>query len=706
MVSRGVSIRTVHSCQTTSSGNLFHDTASSLVVTLRNSVSVVTHMGLGRGLRHLSSVIFSFDASMQKTMSTDIDARTLRGVRADQAMSCFGARLARGSVGSGHGRVVAKQVLSLDDFISHDWRTHHRAKFLSLCILFNARAAALGGLFVGVIASVLELHVLHWPGQLLTLEYSVGGQERSHVSVVSAFIVCPAVFWFLLFFWQRVCSILCWHRVVFFDKLCIDQLDEERKNRGILALAGFLKHSRRIKVLWGQQYLSRLWCTYELASWIHLNKAIHAVDFMPVAFAEALLHYALFMTSAVLVWEVCDYQWSDAWGHVMSFVCLAHLQAMPVHAVRRLMLDLSLLPQQVAEFSVRETKCFCCEVDHVHPDTGVPLPCDRELVYSTLFVWFGDGSDECHLDKFDELARASLQRLIRSVRGDGLQYSHALFLASPSLWQTAIRAASTASVDVDEHVVRYLADYAVFNFVVLPSCIALSFKGLALSARTIGTFQGSLSLKALDVCVSFALSVSSLLLWYAFLMPVRLSRQYASNDAQVVASVISSLCAVIIFSNPFQLLTTVFFAKSGELTGHTRAGTGRPTTMESGSFDSDGTPKHRDVAKRIGADALSRDSCVLKNASSFEAFCCVGESSVTGAPSVSPAEFQDHHRVLSDDADVWCQPWFCCSPEPPPEVLPEPCALLRTDSDLDMSVTTCQPWCCCTSTGGPKASVA
>ena len=120
------------------------------MVTLRNSVSVVTHMGLGRGLRHLSSAIFSFDASVQKSMSTDIDARTLRGVRADQAMSCFGARLARGSVGSGHGRVVAKQVLSLDDFISHDWRTHHRAKFLSLCILFNARAAALGSLFVGM----------------------------------------------------------------------------------------------------------------------------------------------------------------------------------------------------------------------------------------------------------------------------------------------------------------------------------------------------------------------------------------------------------------------------------------------------------------------------------------------------------------------------------------------------------------------------
>ncbi|CAE8715434.1 unnamed protein product [Polarella glacialis] len=65
----------------------------------------------------------------------------------------------------------------------------------------------------------------------------------------------------ILFFWQRILSLRGRSAMVFLDKLCIDQQNEERKERGILSLAGFLEISDRLVILWSPSYFERLWCT-------------------------------------------------------------------------------------------------------------------------------------------------------------------------------------------------------------------------------------------------------------------------------------------------------------------------------------------------------------------------------------------------------------------------------------------------------------
>ena len=55
------------------------------------------------------------------------------------------------------------------------------------------------------------------------------------------------------------------------DKLCIDQDDKERKEAGIRNLGAFLSHTSTLVVLWSSQYLERLWCVFELATWLHMH---------------------------------------------------------------------------------------------------------------------------------------------------------------------------------------------------------------------------------------------------------------------------------------------------------------------------------------------------------------------------------------------------------------------------------------------------
>merc|ERR1711879_69390 len=70
--------------------------------------------------------------------------------------------------------------------------------------------------------------------------------------------------------------------------------------------------------------------------------------------------------------------------------------------------NLEKLAATLRDFSVRSTRCFCCDCDHVHPETKQKLPCDRQLVYDTIAYWHGANNLERGLDAFDHLVRRHL----------------------------------------------------------------------------------------------------------------------------------------------------------------------------------------------------------------------------------------------------------------------------------------------------------
>ena len=50
-------------------------------------------------------------------------------------------------------------------------------------------------------------------------------------------------------------------------QVCIHQTDQSLKEAGVFGLAGILKHSKRMVVLWRPRYFSRVWCVYEALPW-------------------------------------------------------------------------------------------------------------------------------------------------------------------------------------------------------------------------------------------------------------------------------------------------------------------------------------------------------------------------------------------------------------------------------------------------------
>eukprot|EP00929_Paragymnodinium_shiwhaense_P089134 TRINITY_DN4935_c0_g4_i1.p1 TRINITY_DN4935_c0_g4~~TRINITY_DN4935_c0_g4_i1.p1 ORF type:complete len:502 (-),score=16.76 TRINITY_DN4935_c0_g4_i1:224-1729(-) len=288
---------------------------------------------------------------------------------------------------------------------------------------------------------------LAWSRRCETKAYSVSfeGQlfsflrKSSRVGVAGLFscvFVGPLAFFGVLFHWQRVRAKLPHRQLSFVDKLCIAQHDEEMKREGILGLAAFLKHSRRLVVLWSPTYFSRLWCTYELATWFRYNRPLSSILFMPVEIPFVLVcgvafliphfgwrHISLtFELTAPPIFVMLVFI-----EHVLaSYVLLGH-----VEHVTKLRHDLD-------NFSVQRSECFCCSNDHQHPESGLPMLCDREFVYETLRQSFRssglEGQQDEHLATFNHEVKTTLNHYVVSALPECrlfIRYADVLFMGFP-----------------------------------------------------------------------------------------------------------------------------------------------------------------------------------------------------------------------------------------------------------------------------------
>ena len=79
---------------------------------------------------------------------------------------------------------------------------------------------------------------------------------------------------------------------LFLDKCCINQTDEAKKLAGIKGIAAFLHNSERMIVLFSKDYFSRLWCSYEIAVFLHL-KGTKQVDLMSLETCKLTLTISL-----------------------------------------------------------------------------------------------------------------------------------------------------------------------------------------------------------------------------------------------------------------------------------------------------------------------------------------------------------------------------------------------------------------------------
>lgn len=326
------------------------------------------------------------------SMNMNIPRHLLRAVSLKSVLRGVGAELGANS-GTETLYGMSKQVDRIDDFISHDWQTGRWPKVLTLCLMYNAAAAYGTCLLIGLASCILQLDSVavlpKLPGlHALRHKPMVGGLEYEGVAGHWSIVACSVAFVFTLFFWQQMRALRPSRRV-FVDKFCISQTNEKAKTEGILNLAGFLLHSKRLVVLWSPRYFTRLWCAYEMATWIYLD-GLHAdkmdhVKVAPVALGMITAMYWL----AMLVSCASFYVETRPWMYSLIFFIAALI---PVHFSRRYARELHLMEKQLSCFQIRESQCFCCTHNHFvktgDGGEGKTLRCDRKLVYKTLGKWF------------------------------------------------------------------------------------------------------------------------------------------------------------------------------------------------------------------------------------------------------------------------------------------------------------------------------
>eukprot|EP00929_Paragymnodinium_shiwhaense_P070085 TRINITY_DN35461_c0_g1_i2.p1 TRINITY_DN35461_c0_g1~~TRINITY_DN35461_c0_g1_i2.p1 ORF type:complete len:596 (-),score=55.08 TRINITY_DN35461_c0_g1_i2:176-1963(-) len=462
------------------------------------------------------------DFSDMRRLGTTLPASLLRGVPAHQALAGYG-RHWKAISGSSEDFTLSHPTPAIDDFISHDWRTPRVDKTVALCFVYNSTAAVVGSMLFALALTVFRVAVGSRDGMSQEPQPTV----RSFASSGICTFTTPFVYLLLLFHWQAIRTKLLRglalqsQPLLFLDKLCINQDDEDMKQQGILGLAAFLKSSRRLVLLWSPRYFTRLWCTYELATWCRLGMKAADTLLLPVRLPKFVLVGTLSCTFLGCARRAGFFLSKlGGRGDVAGFAVLMTFQFCVIffivvgvtYVLQGLQLDLEKLNEQLALFTILDAECFCCSNSHVHPTTHAKLPCDRKLVYRTLKDWHGctetkdaaereeqatksadgstqitDGDDYEYLYAFDDGVRTLLRDLMMTLVSSQtvqLKYLQIITGAVPLLWDCFDTVANALLRGVPTWtVLANLVDGVTVTLVICPLSVVLLCGTMNMTSR-------------------------------------------------------------------------------------------------------------------------------------------------------------------------------------------------------------------------------
>ena len=181
---------------------------------------------------------------------------------------------------------------------------------------------------------------------------------------------------------------------VFLDRICISQTDVALKTQAIFSLAGLLKKSDSMLILWDPSWTERLWCLFELAAFLQSKKDLKKELIIRPTFLGPV-HIAVFLTCVAgmipLTMAPMDVNSGPTSLVVPSiFVCASGFAAFYVamSTLRRYFRDLDIMKQQLLSISFDTARSSCCDTNHVG-ESGAPVFCDRRIVKECVNVWFG-----------------------------------------------------------------------------------------------------------------------------------------------------------------------------------------------------------------------------------------------------------------------------------------------------------------------------
>ncbi|KAF4671788.1 hypothetical protein FOL47_001224 [Perkinsus chesapeaki] len=149
---------------------------------------------------------------------------------------------------------LSRPVNILDVFISHSWSGSPLWKQISFLTTLYLREGYIA-MFIVVIPLSIGVYVLPSHQELASVL----------VELVGVIAMCLGVVYGYRLVKKKS------EDMVFLDKCCIPQDDPAAKERGICSISVFLHHSSRLMILWSPDYFSRLWCVFELASFLRAH---------------------------------------------------------------------------------------------------------------------------------------------------------------------------------------------------------------------------------------------------------------------------------------------------------------------------------------------------------------------------------------------------------------------------------------------------
>ncbi|CAE8585878.1 unnamed protein product [Polarella glacialis] len=216
------------------------------------------------------------------------DKSLLRGVGVTKVLRRFG-KLFNNSVGTAEDYQLGQEVREVSAFITHNWSLSRWKKYMALCCYFHIVPAFVVSLIVHLLlfALVVADKLPLYPAYFADRPYYVG-----YWCMVGGW----SAFWLTLFLWADVAAMFGRSGpIVFVDKVCIDQVDIDRKVQGILAIPAWLACSGTLVAVFSEELLVKLWTCFELCTFVALGRTDK------IRVEPALLSSASFFVSIVIL---------------------------------------------------------------------------------------------------------------------------------------------------------------------------------------------------------------------------------------------------------------------------------------------------------------------------------------------------------------------------------------------------------------------
>eukprot|EP00438_Fugacium_kawagutii_P021197 Skav201594 [mRNA] locus=scaffold152:638227:639696:+ [translate_table: standard] len=308
-------------------------------------------------------------------------------------------------------------------FWSHSWHGGQWKKIITLILFYNGRAA----MFFSFLAAFLVMPILYFLKVLPGFDRGLWDHPFTTWSLCSGALVAILV----ILLWQPQAP-------VFLDRICISQTDHKMKAMAIFSLAGLLKKSDTMLILWDPTWTERLWCLFELAAFLKSSQdaarrtlIVRPIFIGPVSVTIflALLAFVLPFTTMPLgsngkAADVDLYLIPLAGAAVLGIV----VAYWAVSTIRSYFRDLDLMKEQLLVISFDQARSACCEQQHVS-STGNRLLCDRKIVKECANIWFGSQ------EAFEETVRSQvLDILIHELSENIFTTTWVLSVTSPVIW--------------------------------------------------------------------------------------------------------------------------------------------------------------------------------------------------------------------------------------------------------------------------------